>query len=303
MTDVLSLINDSITLIGTIYDFAEKYRGAQDSKASAGLFQSQLNNVRLDLVVTVLESDLDLKYLPEIQTAAEDLRTQLKQAKKELEKKNVDNGVGKLLWVIWGGSSILKLFQDVHDRIDILQGIAVIAKLTRDPHELNADQNNNFTINTSESSQTVLLVTVTMIVYSDQASWNKMPNATELRVLVDSFGYHPRDNDKARKRATKEAEKAARRLWWTGAPGDGQPQNFQTGVLSCIGFDKNNLVFLLPENAKLDVSLRHKIRTTASGVALDVQFSYALQLAQAVLKVHSAGLMHCAIRSNTILVV
>ncbi|OBT69031.1 hypothetical protein VE03_01303 [Pseudogymnoascus sp. 23342-1-I1] len=62
------------------------------------------------------------------------------------------------------------------------------------------------------------------------------------------------------------------------------------------------VLFLLPENAERNQqqTLRDLI-CSSTIVPLETRFSFALQLAEALLKIHLAGLMHCEIRSDNII--
>lgn len=85
---------------------------------------------------------------------------------------------------------------------------------------------------------------------------------------------------------------------------------YQTGVLPCIGHDEFRVVFLLPSNLEVEdlkdlkpQTLTDCILSSPRVVSLETRFSLALQLAEAVYKIHLAGLAHRSIRSSLILFV
>ncbi|KAK4677346.1 hypothetical protein QC764_406180 [Podospora pseudoanserina] len=111
-----------------------------------------------------------------------------------------------------------------------------------------------------------------------------------VRVFVETY----RNSSKA----TALARHVATRLWWTSD--NLENTDFLRGVLPCIGFDGYRVIYLLPKDSKDLQTLRKLI--DSKKVSLEARFSLTLQLAKAVLKVHSDGLAaHCSIRSDTIL--
>lgn len=90
--------------------------------------------------------------------------------------------------------------------------------------------------------------------------------------------------------------------------GDAAEVPYQTGVLPCIGHDEFRVVFLLPSNLEVEdlkdlkpQTLTDCILSSPRVVSLETRFSLALQLAEAVCKIHLAGLAHRSIRSSLIL--
>ncbi|KAK4183483.1 hypothetical protein QBC35DRAFT_535710 [Podospora australis] len=298
MSGIAGDINDSIELINKFRELALKYRDAEDSQESISFFHSQLGSLRLDLGLE--DSSLDAFRSPQ-------------KANETLRKSTTQTRLGKLKWALWGKDSVTGTFEDINKSIDILQSLVTLGRLAPKRTGLNPD-NDGTKFKLYDFSKNATRLEDAPLGYHTKADWRETDPT--IRVFVESYrdydhvpksSENPEDprrrqDDRIGTReepSIKKARLAPEKLWWTLAPPEGS--GVPTGVLPCIGFDKYRLISLLPENSKDIQTLRQLIQNKDSGVSLDFRVSLALQLAEAVLKVHSAGLSHCAIRSNTIM--
>jgi hypothetical protein len=88
------------------------------------------------------------------------------------------------------------------------------------------------------------------------------------------------------------------------------PRNSSRGVLQCLGYrqaDHLELIFRMPEEMKSAQTLESVIAapaTTAYGLyPLEERFKLCRELCEAILSVHSSGLVHKNIRPNTVLLI
>jgi hypothetical protein len=317
--DILGTIESSITLAGRLRDLVNSYADSAETTSKLRLFNGQLNVMRLELLHAAFAKHQDLfERKPgacgTLTEAAKGLSDELQEATtylKELE--GTINVFGRMKWAIWAETPTTKRFENINRYVDTLQGIIQLAQLAPALEPFNSDHGGALNRENTNTAKYVLSTT-RVLGYSIKARWRPASRAREdhrplVRVFVESYrtsGGEPV--------AQSFSCTIAERLWWSCENRDGPYQqppgsnnqtnvpSYQTGVLPCIGFEEHRAVFLLPTNSTPEdqCTLRGLINKTEA-VSLEVRFSLALQLADAVLKVHSAGLVHCAIRSDTVL--
>ena len=149
--------------------------------------------------------------------------------------------------------------------------------------------------------------------YCRKAYWVSTASPEGYRDLYDvfvesyaaEFGKLDDAGTKAKKtgQAEKTAGNIAKSLWWSFDEDTGLENPLQTRVLPCISYQNHRVMFLLPKNAEKRQTLRQFMldsnkREPKVTAPLEARFALSLQLAEAVIKVHLAGLTHGAIRSE-----
>lgn len=304
MSDVIGVIDTSISLAIRLHTLVKSYADAPETAASMRLFNSQLSTVRLRLLRTALDRDTNGNIpgnwrpdIKEARKAAPLLKDELEGAINQLESLQTDRVTGRIMWAIWNGERVTEIFNGIHRKIDVLERIVILANvvpnLKSDTFEI-ADVKK---IGHFRPLSPYYYVQVNLVVTQKTTAAHRPP----LDVLVES--YRNRDSDETNKEkkdrnALEKAKSIAERLWWTCDNNTG----FRTGLLPCIGIESYRVLFLLPENA--EKNKQQTLRNLICGptiVPLETRFAFALQLAEALLKVHLAGLMHCDIRSDNII--
>lgn len=303
--DILGSITSCIDLAERVWDVVQSYIGANETAADLYLFNYEQNIVRLRLLHSGLRHTINRLEPRELKTF-EDAATRLKGNLNKALDYLKTNTVGKRLqWAFWREKEAINRFEQIRSNMEILQGIVTLAKLTPDPKSLSLEDNpgkfnvlNPKDMNWLKNAPRAYSVTASWAP-SDGTLYEAPREAVE--VLVES--YRPdKQSSKEQKAATQKASQIAQKLWWTCE----DKSAFRSAFLPCIGFEEHRVVFLLPRNAKGLQTLGGLIRGDGATDApttppIEVRYSLALQLAQAVLRVHDAGLMHCAIRGDTIL--
>ncbi|CAJ2508807.1 Uu.00g138330.m01.CDS01 [Anthostomella pinea] len=318
MTDLLGAIDASVSLAERLYNLTLRYMGANDSAEKLHLFSGQVNTARLKLPSRTLESNergfrkLQRGTRFEIETAATALEKDLGNAVAYLGDHDPSrSSFHRLSWVLWVESSATKLFDDIHRHMDVLQGIVELVRLAPKARCLNdAEHPNDFKIYFPP-----MQFVDHDFSYCVSSHWGSSGNAPReaqrgpLLLFVESYRPDIRKTDdqstqdSKRLKANQVAERIATMLWWS----CDSDESYQTGLLPSIGSDQYRVCFLIPKNAKDQKTLGNLIRESQPGetherkVPLEMRLSLALQLAEAIRKVHSAGLAHCAIRSDTVL--
>ncbi|KAL9625283.1 MAG: hypothetical protein Q9160_000685 [Pyrenula sp. 1 TL-2023] len=303
--DILGSITSCIDLAERVWRVVQSYVGAEEDAANKHLFDYKQNIVRLSLLQSGLRhsiSRFERKELETFKDAAMRLKRDLNDA---LEYLRTDNPGRRIQWALWKEKEAVERFKQIRRNMDILQGIVTLAKLTPDPRSLSLEDNpGKFNVLNQKYK---VWVKNAPTAYSVAASWAPSDGSLyeapreAVEVLVES--YRPeKESRKEEDAATQKASQIAQKLWWTCE----NKSEFRDRVLPCIGFQAHRVIFLLPKNAKGITTVGGLIRRddaseSTTSVSIEVRYSLALQLAKAILRVHSAGLMHCAIRSDTIL--
>jgi len=309
--EILGAIDSSISLAKQLYELIENFREAPEN-ARAHLLNSQLSNIRLDLLRTLVkqtEFSLDDVQKGRVAVAVGDLVEDLRNAIMYLQNRAPNDLVSRMQWAVWTGKGVTKLFDDIESRFSVLQSLFDLAR--QHPNLANLDKD-HFTIISDYPDYKYLPCVVGAsycveadLIAPDKSNLNRA--RPRMDVFVESYLTTSKPENESNKKEYKEARKSAQfvaeRLWWTRVSGNAP---YQTGVLPCIGYAEYRVVFLLPSNLEADLkdfkpqTLRDCIMTNTRA-SLETRFSLALQLAEAVFKLHLAGLAHRSIRSNLIL--
>lgn len=314
MTDILGAVDSCISLAKQLYKLVDDFREAPGN-ARAHLLNSQLGNMRLDLLRNLVEQterSLDHVQRNLVATAVNGLVQDLDNAILYLEDKAPDDLVSRMQWAMWSGKGVTKLFDDIESRFSVLQSLFDLAR--QHPSLASLDKNH---FNIVSEYPEYKYVTCALgssycveadLIAPDRSNLNRA--RPRMNVFVESYRTTSDPEDKNYEKRYKEARTLAQfvaeRLWWTRVSSNAAEVPHQTGVLPCIGYDEFRVVFLLPSNLEADFkefspqTLRDCIMNTVR-VSLETRFSLALQLAEAVFKIHLAGLAHRSIRSNFIL--
>jgi hypothetical protein len=290
-----------IGTIGTCISVEERIRGlvqayvdAPNASSSMRLFSMQLSSFRLSLIQGALQNQqrpsqqkLKKANIETIRTAAGNIEKDLKEAESYLEERAPDTVAARLAWALWAQSKATSLFEDVATKLDTMQGILDLAKLAPTLAAL-PDRNPNFYTGKRETFRNCAGG------YLEKGDW--VANGQELEDLRPQVDFFVEANP-GRSGPDNPAQYIAQNLWWT-CDNIGK----EAGLLPCIGFRKNDVIFLLPDNMATCQTLRqHMILSRTTTPPLEARFAMALQLAEAVFKLHSAGFTHRAIRSDTVL--
>ncbi|KAK4654933.1 hypothetical protein QC762_406180 [Podospora pseudocomata] len=271
MTDILGAFDASISLAERLRSFVNSYAGAEEAAATMRLFDGQLGTMRLKLAsraITELHSKLDkaLGLVPDPQ------------------QKN--NTILRVQWATGLETTVMNEFETINGGINNLQSIVNLAMHTLKLKPLNHGCEFKLSLHQGHEEQDLGPRGYSTMAVLPPSYRSDHP----VRVFVETY----RDFSKA----TALARHVATRLWWTSD--NLENTDFLRGVLPCIGFDGYRVIYLLPKDLKDRQTLRKLI--DSKKVSLEARFSLALQLAKAVLKVHSDRLAaHCSIRSDTIL--
>ncbi|OCT50316.1 hypothetical protein CLCR_06857 [Cladophialophora carrionii] len=297
--DILGTIDASISLARTIRDLVRTYEEAPGAASKLQFFDVQLGVIRLTLLRSALEKNPP-KLQPnknELLRALSTLDKKLRETSTDLEALDLSRLTTRFWWTMSAGTRVTNDFADIHRCIDDLQDIVQLVHLVPKIEPLNSHDGENFSI---VDFGAIKRLKNSNFGYCAEAYW-KASGALEVKretvpVFVESF--RKLDN------GGELVVGVAQRLWWSCDGRNNTP--YQMGVLPCIGFDKHRVIFLLPKNATDPQTLRELIRGQEGkggrqGVSLETKFSLALQLAEAVLKIHMAAVVHSSIRSDTIL--
>jgi len=317
MTDIVGTIDACISLAERLYQLVSDFKDAPGSARTLFL-KSQLSTLRLGLFQgDAQQQALRNKLTKDKENLVKDelrrLKRDLQEAINYLQNNNPDDFFSQLLWAVRTGSIVIKQFNEIESRLVTLQSVFELARIHPDLANLDGD---HFTIVTGHEDYNYVRGTPPQVnqycVRADLVSPDRsdvQQDRPESDVFVESFrpvtqlenDANKRKYDEARRRAKVTAE----RLWWTRVSDDVAELAFQTGILPCLGYDEFRMIFLLPSNAclkdKKPQTLRDYINSNPARVSLDTRCALALQLADAVFKIHLAGVAHRSIRSNSFL--
>lgn len=315
MMDILGPIDSCISLAKQLYKLVDDFREAPGN-ARAYLFNSQLGNMRLDLLrhlVEQTERSLDHTQRTLVATAVRGLVRDLANAIMYLEDKAPDDLVSRMQWAMWSGKGVTKLFDDIESRFSVLQSLFDLAR--QHPKLASLDKNH---FNIVSDYPDYKYVTCALgssycveadLIAPDRSNLNRA--RPRVNVFVESYRTTSDTEDKNYEKRYEEARALAQfvaeRLWWTNVDSNAAEVPYQTGVLPCIGYNEFRVAFLLPSNLEADFkelslqTLRDCIINNTTRVSVETRLSLALQLVEAVFKIHLAGLAHRSIRSNFIL--
>ncbi|KIW67107.1 hypothetical protein PV04_06380 [Phialophora macrospora] len=307
--DILGTITSCVDLGERVWSVAQKYAGASQSAADMRLFDYDLNIVRLHLLRSGLQrciSKLNQDQQHRLRNAATKLESGLLKAQNYLDRHPPNRKIERAQWAIWEEDEAVNLFRKTQSRFEKLEAVVTLAELAPSLRSLSpVDDSTRFEIPRPDQAKALENAPVgysLMAMWSDPDGSKRERRHDPVRVFVES--YRPQGTnvgDAAMVEAREKARLIAEKLWWTC-----ESAELHTTILPCIGFQDYRVVFLLPKNVGDQKTLGGVIRSSGigrskTGVSIEARYRLALQLAEAVLKVHSAGLMHRAIRDNTIL--
>ncbi|VBB80270.1 Putative protein of unknown function [Podospora comata] len=290
MTDILGAIDASISLAERFRSFVNSYAGAEEAAATMRLFDGQLGTMRLKLLRRGLNSyqnNFASNDIATIRSAITELHSKLDKAIGLVpDPQQKSKTILRVQWATGLETTVMNEFETINGGIDNLQSIVNLAMHTLKLKPLNHGREFKLILHQGHEEQDLGPRGYSTMAVLPPSYRSDHP----VRVFVETY----RDSSKA----TALARHVATRLWWTSD--NLENTDFLRGVLPCIGFDGYRVIYLLPKDSKDRQTLRKLI--DSKKVSLEARFSLALQLAKAVLKVHSDGLAaHCSIRSNTIL--
>ncbi|KAL1845795.1 hypothetical protein VTK73DRAFT_430 [Phialemonium thermophilum] len=308
MSDILGAIDASISLAERLYKIIRDFRDAPQ-KAKDHLLAHHVGAIRLDLLRDAVQQSQEAGQLDDhhedcIRGELTNLNKDVSNAINYLQGRAPDDLGRRMMWALGAGAGVAALFEAIEARFNRLQQVVDLARQGPDLRELPKDR-----FQYDKKPTDYKYVTGARSRYCVEADLvardNSDRNTPRPRrpVLIES--YRPND-ERNKERAKDHAKRAAQRLWWSRVPEKAAVVPYQTGLLPCLGYQRFRVVFLLPGNARLEspMTLRECIRQTRAGdegVSLESRFSIALQLAEAVFRIHLAGLAHRSIRSDQIL--
>ncbi|KIY03302.1 uncharacterized protein Z520_01769 [Fonsecaea multimorphosa CBS 102226] len=302
MTEIISLIQQAIDLEENIRNFVQVYLGAERTFFKMRLFGGNVNNVKLKLFLRLSEDQIKSKTMQKsdeeaIEAAAKELKNSLEKAMDHLESHVPQGFASKFMWALCEERRAIELINAFESSFTSILQLSELAERARDPVSFDL---RNFSLITERN-----ILDSGFYAYSAQAKYNprgKDPenDDPEVDVFIESFNA----DKTSRKDAQEKAERSAKCLCRLGD--DSNTMLYQTGLLPCLGHQFGRLIFLLPKNAQEEPrTLRKYIAECKEkhepAIPLDSRFGFALQLAEALVTVHSAGIAHGAIRSDTIL--
>jgi hypothetical protein len=286
----------------------QRYANARQSAAKIFLFGGELNELRLRLFLTALKFQSPEWFARaearDIAKAAEQVSADLNKAIEYFRDRDPSGTFNRMYWALWSESEVARRFQDVQNDLGVLEGIISLAELA--PKKRPLDEG-NFREQDPKKRDILYNCAAGYCIKADWIPENigaEGPARRLYDVFVESYGREFGENNPVR--AEAKSRDIAEKLWWSFETNNAAL--FQTGLLPCIGYQKHKIMFLLPRNVSKRLTLRHlfleyKNKGSVSYIpSVESRFAFALQLAEAVLKIHSAGLTHNAIRSDTILV-
>lgn len=303
--DVVGTLTASIDLAKDIRKLVSKYAHASDDYDSSLLFGGELLEVSLRQVQFALRYQRQLGRLSKsdiskVQKAAQKLKTSLSKIEGDLETGKPDTVLRRIRWSLWAGTDIESSLEDVRTNLNAINNIVKLAETNPNIKLLD-----NFIILKNPGR---VLVVNSAVGYKVSAEW-KPDNISDgsdtgtlhLDVLVESYASEPRDR----------VAEIPRVLWWTfeplNEPASEMPMPFPTGLLPCIGARKHRVMYVLPKNIEPLKTLRQMYYESLSNPerspvpSVETRYTIAVQAAEALHKVFSAGLLHRAIRSDTLL--
>jgi serine/threonine protein kinase len=232
------------------------------------------------------------------------LESDLLQAKFYLEQHAPSRGSRRVRWALWAENRARKLVDDLEShqrRVSDLFIILNLKDVVRSDN-LRALQKRELRVDRK-----------TRIVIKKRIEWVSVGKADlDLGIgdkLEDSIGVLIESCRTFDSKAKGDSEKSKEigRLLYGSLDRDTDYNTYQSGLLPCLGFQGNWVIFRLPRNADLT-----KVQTLqdwidesrgqpSKKVPLEERFRIALQLSRAVLKIHTAGVVHRNIRSETIM--
>jgi len=310
----VGLIQQAIALEEDIRKIVQKFANATKTSYEMQLFGDDVNRVKLQFLLAVLmQQEKALLYAQQdvviLEAAAKKLIEQLKEVKEYIET-NLPKGFGtRLIWALSAENKASTMIGDFEKRLDNMSDAVKLADQAPLPTTLGEDDFSTINEKYLQTSSSDFKA------YYARAHYNpggQSPEANTplINVFVESVIAPINMTEAKGVTAAGEREgragEIARYLSWS-LHKDNNGMRYQTGLLPCLGHYEGRVVFLFPQNAQQRPQTLSKVIHSSytdqhkTVVPLEARFSLALQLSEAVLKLHTMGLAHCAIRSDTIL--
>lgn len=316
LSTAIGLITSTIQLERQIQGAIERYYGAPEAAQSIKVFGLGFNATRLHYIEQLLKAQrhnrqLRTEAIPDLEQGARALHKQLRDFKAYFEQREPTKPLPRVWWALRAESKLKRLQQDLQERLNnvagLLQLVSTASRETSEP--LEALTSPIFQPRKGAESEVLEGLGLSKAHYRPHdAQFVENYNPT-VHVLIERY---PKDVGWG----SNNEQQTAQHLREISDSKSNTLGSYHNGLLPCIGYtdDKHGaqrLISLLPRNMSVTEpprSLRQVILDTKDPnasltVTLEARFHMALQLARALLAIHTAGFSNCSIRSDKILFV
>ncbi|KAK8105113.1 hypothetical protein PG999_008472 [Apiospora kogelbergensis] len=310
--DILGSIDASIGLAYRLRDLINSFAAAPQAHSTLQTFGGQLLETKLHLIQTAVKRSQESGVLKKrdadaLHDAAEELETSLGAAIGYIESRKPDNMFPRLFWSIWREKDATEMFEEIRGNLNTIHGIIALAEMAPNIQEL---QQRDFVFLTEPQRREFFghspSGSYPVGYYKVEASWTQgdAQRTTKVNVFVESFQKGMSSTDLKAK-----VKDIPQLLWWTFEPLKGsreQPAPFPSSLLPCIGFQGHRALFLLPSKIKSirilrDLLFEDSNASPRRSAPIEARYALAMDVADALLKLHTAGLSHRSIRTDTLL--
>ncbi|MCJ1353458.1 MAG: hypothetical protein MMC33_003444 [Icmadophila ericetorum] len=304
----LSLIQEVIKLEEDLREIVQKFADAPKTAYEMQLFGGDVNRVKLQFLLMALKWQIDRGCFSQgdelkLENAARILNEQLKKVKEYLENHLPEGFGSRLIWALSAESKASTMIGEFEKSLERMAGMAELADLAPPRAALPEDDFSTLSLGRKEIQAIDLKFhAYYATAHHNPNSQSRETNTPPINVFVESYDTSIKKSIDVNERA---GEIARRLVWSRGENNNGM--GYQTGLLPCLGHHKGRVIFLFPKNALHPPQTLSKLIHDSNEdqhktiAPLEARFDLALQLSEAVLKVHTLGLAHRDIRSDTIL--
>ncbi|KAH6614356.1 hypothetical protein B0J18DRAFT_299295 [Chaetomium sp. MPI-SDFR-AT-0129] len=236
--------------------------------------------------ITSYRRDADI--LETLKNLAAKLKEDSNEVKIRLEATDPNTGARRIVFALTGETGLRELLSQIETHAGSLLTWLHLLDLRASLQATVADRKLPQEVLMCHGSKTSIRTAPRL--YTIDAEYKPLATVEKLEVVVLA--------DEANEKAINEvAGLLSQRI---GSAGGG----YATGILPCLGYQDNRLMFRLPQNAKDPQTLRATIWHDAGCgrvAALGQRFDLAQQLADVVFMIHTANLMHKNLRGDTVL--
>ncbi|KAK4156074.1 hypothetical protein C8A00DRAFT_31126 [Chaetomidium leptoderma] len=308
---ILAIADQAIASATSLENKIRSFIRAVDIHADLNHFGIDLGRITLQTQLALIKQRVrDRPVHPEIGRVIGDtlnrLRRDLETAVSYLNDRAPNTLQSRLYWAIRAESNAKALVDDLHRRLGSVSNILILTDQWNDDAPLPAIPDDHLVTGELRPVEFNSSLSVVLATYNPDRGADRERPHPAADVLVEAI---PRFNINPAERAQQVATRLVRGL--ENDPDRRTP--YQTAVLRCIGYkglhDPNDnaamavpyVIFLLPPGTAEPITLAKYMSNRGSRAPLEFRWDLALQLAEAVFKIHAAGIVHRNISSHAVL--